>query len=303
MQSVVSAAGDLFVADYGGIRKVSRDGLVGTVGALAQLDPHGIAAISYMGIALGDADALLVGDSDGAIRSLDPLGKETIFAGREPGYTDGFRLDARFGLQWLYGGPMPRHLARHAESGSLYVCDAEKIRRIDAQGIVSTLAELSAQGAPEASRIGFTGGICVDRHGTVYVSDVINHTVWKLMADRDFDGIPDLEESGSAVFDPSLDDRNRDSDGDGMSNAAEYVAGTDPGDPRSVLRLRASVAASGEVRIEWPGVAGRRYRLQSTGNLRDWTDVGGESAGAGGVLSVAESTVSARAYRVLVRVD
>jgi len=54
---------------------------------------------------------------------------------------------------------------------------------------------------------------------------------------------------------------DQDSDGDGMTDLAEQVAGTSPTDPASVLSLRA-VRGSGVgtgVRLEWPSVFGRLY--------------------------------------------
>jgi hypothetical protein len=53
-----------------------------------------------------------------------------------------------------------------------------------------------------------------------------------------------------------------DTDGDGMSDAREALAGTDPTDLGSTLRVRAMVSAGGLVRIEWDSVAGRTYRLE-----------------------------------------
>jgi hypothetical protein len=47
-----------------------------------------------------------------------------------------------------------------------------------------------------------------------------------------------------------------------MSDAREALAGTDPTDLGSTLRVRAMVSAGGLVRIEWDSVAGRTYRLE-----------------------------------------
>jgi hypothetical protein len=56
-------------------------------------------------------------------------------------------------------------------------------------------------------------------------------------ADIDGDTIPDRVENLSSAYQVGADDRLRDSDNDGASNAQEYYGGTDPLDPASVLRL------------------------------------------------------------------
>jgi PKD repeat protein len=61
-----------------------------------------------------------------------------------------------------------------------------------------------------------------------------------------------------------------DPDHDGMSNLAEYIAGTDPTDSTSLLKLTEAVtppANPGEFIIRWQSVTGRVYTLQATTNL------------------------------------
>lgn len=76
-------------------------------------------------------------------------------------------------------------------------------------------------------------------------------------SDLDGDGMPDEWEIqfGLSFGDPN--DGITDLDGDGVSAAHEYVAGTAPDDATSVLRLH---LASG--RLSFQGRAGRRYRLE-----------------------------------------
>jgi hypothetical protein len=65
------------------------------------------------------------------------------------------------------------------------------------------------------------------------VSALFNVTV---LSDQDGDGLPDVWEQ-TFFGGPAAADRNADSDGDGSLNREEYVAGTDPTDALSCLRI------------------------------------------------------------------
>ena len=61
-----------------------------------------------------------------------------------------------------------------------------------------------------------------------------------------------------------------DTDGDGLPNWAEYVAGTDPTNPDSVLKVAGTgVSSASEFGLQWPSVAGRVYDVESSTNLSD----------------------------------
>lgn len=61
---------------------------------------------------------------------------------------------------------------------------------------------------------------------------------------------------------------NTDPDGDGASNLAEFLSGTDPTNPSSVLRLSALPSGiKDHIKLQWPSVAGRYYRLLNSTNL------------------------------------
>lgn len=67
-----------------------------------------------------------------------------------------------------------------------------------------------------------------------------------------------------------------DSDGDGIPDMAEMTAGTNPDDPASFFKIGShNVSPDGAITLQWPGVAGRSYRVEESSNLKDWTMVNG----------------------------
>jgi hypothetical protein len=61
-----------------------------------------------------------------------------------------------------------------------------------------------------------------------------------------------------------------DSDGDGRSDLAEFLAGTDPLSPRPVFELTATFPSPQTISLNWPTIPGNLYRLQATTNLLTW---------------------------------
>ncbi len=98
-----------------------------------------------------------------------------------------------------------------------------------------------------------------------------------------------------------VNDRNADFDGDGLTNEQEAVAGTDPTNPASSLRLFATRGSAGGVDLRWPSVVGRTYRVRSSEDLTNWRLVGVPVTASGQttVLSGASITTNlSRFYRL-----
>ena len=65
---------------------------------------------------------------------------------------------------------------------------------------------------------------------------------------------------------------NLDADGDGQSNGAEALAGTDPLNPSSMFQITSMVKINGNsIRVDWTTAGGHSYVVQTNGNLGSGT--------------------------------
>ena len=124
------------------------------------------------------------------------------------------------------------------------------------------------------------------------------------ITDTNSNGIADSWErtyfgSASASHPGSLD-----TDHDGMSDYAEFLAGTNPTNAASVLHfLNPAVQNTGAVRFDWPVVPGRSYRLTSSGSsLTAWTPATDWTRANGNILSFTTNVLNGtRFYRLEVK--
>jgi hypothetical protein len=103
--------------------------------------------------------------------------------------------------------------------------------------------------------------------------------------DADGDRLNNLQE-----YQYRTNPRAKDTDGDGFDDLGEVVAGTDAGNPASLLELQFAALPSGGVQFTWAGAAGRLYGIARNTNLLSspWTDVAGHTnlLGHSGSMSV-----------------
>jgi len=113
-----------------------------------------------------------------------------------------------------------------------------------------------------------------------------------------YSGIP--VEWMARYFGDNWPSASADSDGDGVSNKNEFLAGTDPTDPNSVLRIRLQSTPQG-LFLNWNTQPGLMYQVQTTADPSGlWTNLGGHRLARG----LADSTYvggSTRGYYRIVR--
>lgn len=122
--------------------------------------------------------------------------------------------------------------------------------------------------------------------------------------DSDGDGLEDDWEV--ANFGNLTHDGSADADGDGASDKAEFVAGTNPVDQLSVLRvIRLTALADGSTTLLWSSVPGKTYRLEFKDDLSSstWSSIGEDIFAIGSTSSRNDPFLNPsgrRFYRVLV---
>lgn len=113
-----------------------------------------------------------------------------------------------------------------------------------------------------------------------------------LLGDTDGDRMPDVWET-SHKLNPQVADAQDDADHDGVSNYGEYLAGTDPQDPTSLLRLNLK-GAGDIVSLDFLAQTNRTYLIQQADTLGGtWSPLA--SFPARGVVRVEEARTAGQA--------
>ena len=95
------------------------------------------------------------------------------------------------------------------------------------------------------------------------VTTTFNVTV---LEDSDRDGIPNVVEQGLGMDTNNAADASGDLDLDGMSNRAEFIAGTDPTNSLSYLKIETAVTP-GTSSVQFGGISNHTYTVQFTDSL------------------------------------
>ena len=181
--------GTLYVADAGDnnrIRRIGSDGAVTTLAGFAEGFADGDGTVARFdtpsGLAVDRAGNVYVADTGNhAIRKVTPLGVVSTVAGTGvAGFRDGAAAQAQF------NGPIGVAVDAH---GNVYVADTynDRIRKIDAQGQVSTLAggerPGDADGVGTQARFDTPTALAVDEGGIVWVADTFNNALRRIGPD------------------------------------------------------------------------------------------------------------------------
>lgn len=86
-------------------------------------------------------------------------------------------------------------------------------------------------------------------------------------ADTDGDGMPDDWELAYGLNPFLAADASDDADLDGLSNLQEYLSGTDPRNPQSVLKVANAVASPNGIILQFQAIAGKTYTVQYRDSL------------------------------------
>jgi len=176
--TAVDAAGNIYLADRANhvIRKITPAGvattLAGAPGVPGSADGTGTAArfSSPNSVALDSAGNAYVADTNNhIIRKVRPSGETSTLAGTAGavGWADGTGADARF---WYpYGTAVDT-------AGNVYVTSAGTVRKIDPNGVTTTLAGHASDvgyvdGTGSSARFAIPYGITVDASGNLFVTE------------------------------------------------------------------------------------------------------------------------------------
>lgn len=158
----ITTGGVLTIVAGTGVAGVSSDGIAATS-----------ATLSFISAVALDASGNLYLTDGNRVRTLTPEGIIRTVAGNgSNNYPFGDGGPA------IYASINSPHSLAFDAAGNLYIAENQGVRKVDTNGVISTVVKaygLLGTGA----QLGFAQTIALDAKGTLYISDLYNHRVWK----------------------------------------------------------------------------------------------------------------------------
>jgi sugar lactone lactonase YvrE len=164
--------------------RISTIAGTGTAGFHEDGVAAGTAPLNYpRGVAVDSNDTVYIADTDNhRIRKIDTNGIISTIAGTG---TAGFLGDGQAAVAAELNAPAAVAID---DSGNVYIADTNnnRVRKIDTNGIISTIAGTGAPGFPgegeaaASAELNAPTGVAVDRSGNVYIADYRNHKIKKV---------------------------------------------------------------------------------------------------------------------------
>lgn len=123
-----------------------------------------------------------------------------------------------------------------------------------------------------------------------------------LTLDSDGDGLPDDWEIG-AFGNITAQNGDGDADGDGFKNSYEYLAGTNPNDPTSSLRITLVQPVQAGLRLDWmSGTSGVQVLQSQLGLGTNWFNLFSKTGGLGGTQTFTVTNLPPTGYLEVFRI-
>lgn len=192
-QRVAGAPPDIYIADGRGNRVRRVDGVTGVVSTVAGTGVAGFAGdgglatdaqLSFPLDVVCDANGTVYvadGWCNRRVRKIDTSGRISTIAGNGEHDFSGDHIPATQAALTAYA------LALDA-AGNLFIADADnhRVRMVDANGIITTVAGTGACGsardgmAAAQEAVGFPMGVGIDTYGQLYIADSANQVVYRV---------------------------------------------------------------------------------------------------------------------------
>ncbi|HPA21278.1 MAG TPA: CARDB domain-containing protein [Verrucomicrobiae bacterium] len=198
-------------------------------------------------------------------------------------------------------------LAIYGDGGTSNLLASVEVSVLSPGELVQIPIDLPAGTQPEGDR---SYRLAVDDEGLSGDIDSGNNTVLfsvNLFIDDDGDGIPRSYEEANGMSDSDPADADLDVDGDGFNGKQEYLAGTNPRDPNSALKVGQlnviqNISGDGLVcTVSWASVSGRLYRVERSFDLKQW-DVVADNVDPTPPLNTINDEVVPKPARVFYRI-